>query len=157
MIAIKDFIKLFKEIQVNDPRINSFGAGPLYDIQDQVKYYPYLWIDTTLSHNLDSSFIEYTFRLRVGDKVNNQKLTNEDMGIFPTNTIDIISNTFIILSDVLFELRNYSNEYQLNEDITIDPFYDEDSHIVSGNEAEITLRFPLNGCERTINKINSIS
>lgn len=154
-ISIHDLIFRFKKIANNEPRVNAFGAGPRYDIQDDVKYYPYLWIVNDLSHSMpytdDNGYrvIEYNFVLRVGDKVNNQSGYLNQMGIPSNNGLDIHSDTFTIMVDIINAISNDSiglfPDVILIDDINIEPFFNEDNGDVNGYEAEITLRVKNSG------------
>jgi hypothetical protein len=107
MVTIKSIINALNEIQKIDPRLNSFGSGPLYDLEHDMRYYPYLFVINDLEHDVlytDNNkyrSIEYNFILRVGDKVNNQKNVYQAYGDNSNNGLEILSDTFEILIDVI--------------------------------------------------------
>ncbi len=149
-ITITSLINRFKEISNADPRLNAFGAGPLYDLQDDIKYYPYLWVVNDISHNVIYTEInkyravEYNFVLRIGDKVNDQANVYEAYGENSNNGLDISSDTFTILLDIINAISEDSlgmfSDMTLINDIDIEPFFHEESGDVNGHQALITLR-----------------
>lgn len=149
-ITITSLINRFKEISNADPRLNAFGAGPLYDLQDDIKYYPYLWVINDISHNVIYTEInkyravEYNFIIRVGDKVNDQTNVYGAYGENSNNGLDISSDTFTILLDIINAISEDSlgmfSDMTLLNDIDIEPFFHEESGDVNGHQALITLR-----------------
>lgn len=149
-VRLSEIIKEFKIISTNHPQIQSFGAGPLYDLQDDIKYYPYLWIQTDEPHsvlyNEDNGYrvIELTFGVRVGDKINNQPGYLGQLGIGSNNGLDISSDTFNIVLDIINTISEsatgYFTQLQLVDDITIEPFFNSEGANVNGWVAFITLR-----------------
>jgi hypothetical protein len=149
-IPINELMRRFKTLSDTDPRVNAFGVGPLYGILEDIKYYPYLWIQNDISHNLPylevSKYraVEYNFILRVGDKVNNQINSYGAMGENSNNGLDISSDTFTILLDMINAISEDSlglfSDLSLIGDINIEPFFHEDSGDVNGHEAQLTFR-----------------
>lgn len=148
--TISSIINRFKNIADLDPRINAFGAGPMYDLQDDIKYYPYLWVVNDLSHNIvytdinKYKAVEYNFILRVGDKVNDQKNVYKAYGENSNNGLDISSDTFTILLDMINAISEDSLglfvDIALLNDIDVEPFFHEENGDVNGHQALITLR-----------------
>ena len=148
--TINSLINRFNQIATLDPRVNAFGAGPLYDLQDDIKYYPYLWVINDISHNVIYTEInkyravEYNFILRVGDKVNDQKNVYMAYGENSNNGLDISSDTFTILLDIINAISEDSlglfSDVSLINDIDVEPFFHEESGDVNGHQALITLR-----------------
>jgi hypothetical protein len=148
--TINSLINRFNQIATLDPRVNAFGAGPLYDLQDDIKYYPYLWAINDISHNVIYTEInkyravEYNFILRVGDKVNDQKNVYMAYGENSNNGLDISSDTFTILLDIINAISEDSlglfSDVSLINDIDVEPFFHEESGDVNGHQALITLR-----------------
>lgn len=160
-ITIANLISRFKTLANSDPRINAFGSGPLYDIIDDIEYYPYLWILNDVSHSVRYSEInkyravEYNFILRVGDKVNNQENVYAAYGENSNNGLDISSDTFTILVDLINVISEDSlglfSDVTLIDDIDIEPFFHEDTGDVNGHQAQITLRAKIeNPCDNPI-------
>lgn len=151
--TITSIISRFNQIATTDPRINAFGAGPLYDLQDDIKYYPYLWTINDISHNVVYTelnkyrAVEYNFILRVGDKVNDQKNVYMAYGENSNNGLDISSDTFTILLDIINVISENSlglfHDLSLINDIDIEPFFHEESGDVNGHQALITLRVAI--------------
>lgn len=152
-VTIAYIVSRFKQLADADPRINAFGAGPLYDIIDDIKYYPYLWIQNDVSHRVNYTeinkyrAIEYSFILRVGDKVNNQPNVYGAYGENSNNGLDISSDTFTILVDMINAISENSlslfGDFTMLDDIEIEPFFHEDTGDVNGHMAQIRLRAPL--------------
>lgn len=148
-VRIDTIIRKFKNLKDLHPNLNSFGAGTTYDIQGQIDNYPYLFVKmndrhTLVNENNRYSTLEYTFTLRVGDKVNDQTGYNHDLGVGNDNGLDILSDTFNTLLDIINTIKNNINgdfeNIQLIDDIQIESFFDEDDNIINGNEATITLK-----------------
>lgn len=149
-IPIKDIVGRFNEISNLDGRINAFGCGPVYDLLEDIKYYPYLWVVNDIPHTVrfDSvnkyRAVEYNFVLRVGDKVNNQINAYNSIGENSNNGLDASSDTFTILLDIINAISEDSlslfSDVTLIEDISIEPFFHEDTGDVNGHEAVIILR-----------------
>ena len=150
MTTINDLMTKFKTISTTDPRINAFGTGQRYDILTDITYYPYLWIVSDLGHDLIYTevnkyrAVEYNFVLRVADKNNNQINSYVAVGLNSNNGQDILSDCFTIITDIINCISEDSldlfNDISLVGDITLEPFYNEDSGDVNGFEAAITLR-----------------
>jgi len=160
-ITIANLISRFKKLADADPRCNAFGSGPQYDIIDDIKYYPYLWIINDLNHSVrytqDNRYkaIEYNFIIRVGDKVNNQQNVYRAYGENSNNGLDISSDTFTILVDVINAISENSiglfGDVAMIDDIDVEPFFHEDTGDVNGHQATITLRVPIdNACSSPI-------
>jgi len=149
-ITIANLVNRFNQLANADPRVNAFGSGPLYDIIDDIKYYPYLWIQNDVSHNIRFTDInkyralEYNFILRVGDKVNNQENVYMAYGENSNNGLDISSDTFTILVDMVNAISEDSlglfSDVTLIDDISVEPFFHEDTGDVNGHMAQIVLR-----------------
>ena len=152
-ITIANIVARLKQLSNSDPRVNAFGAGPLYDIIDDIKYYPYLWIQNDVNHTISYTdinkyrAIEYSFILRVGDKVNNQENVYMAYGENSNNGLDISSDTFTILVDMINVISEDSlglfSDVTLFGDIDIEPFFHEDTGDVNGHQAQIRLRGKL--------------
>lgn len=148
-VKINEIVREFKKLADLHPNIHTFGAGEIDDIQQDMKYYPYMWLVTDNSHTLeyteDNGYrsVEFTFSLRIGDKRNNQTGYEGILGIGEDNQLDIISNTFQYQLDVFNTIRGQADvlpEVELVGDISIEPFYNEDDGDVCGNIATFTLR-----------------
>jgi len=150
MITINQMMNKFKFIADSDPRINAFGTGQRYDILTDIKYYPYFWIVSDLAHDLPYSdvnkyrAVEYNFVLRVADKNNNQINAYHAVGLNSNNGQDVLSDCFTIITDIINCISEDSlgtfSSIGLIDDISVEPFYNEDSGDVNGFEAQITLR-----------------
>lgn len=148
-IRIDSIIRKLKNLKDLHPNLNSFGVGTTSDIQGQIDNYPYLFVIMNNTHSMlevDNTYsvVEYTFTLRIGDKVNDQTGYDHEVGIGSYNGLDIISDTFNTLLDIINTIKNNINgefsDVVLSDDIQIESFFDEDDNIVNGNEAVITLR-----------------
>jgi hypothetical protein len=88
--------------------------------------------------------VEYNFILRVGDKVNDQKNVYMAYGENSNNGLDISSDTFTILLDIINAISEDSlglfSDVSLINDIDVEPFFHEESGDVNGHQALITLR-----------------
>ena len=150
-LSIRELVFRFKKIADEHPQINAFSAGPLYHLLEDIKYYPYLFVindiphEMTFSENNGYRSIEYSFILRVGDRVNNNVKSYEKTGgILSNNELDINSDTFSMLVDILNAISEDSlglfSDLRLVDSIDIEPFFNEDSGDVNGHQATIKLR-----------------
>lgn len=152
-LSIRELMFRFKQISDLHPQINEFGCGPLYDLQDDIRYYPYLWVINDISHNViftelnKYKAIEYSFILRCGDKNNDSRNKYNQIGIGSNNGLDISSDTFTMLVDIINAISEDTlglfTDVSLIDDIVIEPFYNEDTGDVNGHEASITLRVKI--------------
>lgn len=149
-VKINELVKRFKTLTDLHPNIHSFGCGQLDDLQQDTLYYPYVWLLTDDSHTINYSddngyrAIEFTFVLRIGDKKNLQTGYEDMYGIAKDNQLDIISNTFQYVLDFINTISEDSlslfSDVNMIDDITVEPFYNEDDGDVCGNQATITLK-----------------
>jgi hypothetical protein len=149
-LSIRELMFRFKTVSDLHPQINAFGSGPVYNILEDIRYYPYLWVINDISHDViyteDNKYraIEYNFILRVGDKVNDQYNSYNQIGEGSNNGLDISSDTFTMLMDVINAISEDSlglfNDVSLIDDIDIEPFFHEDTGDVNGHQATIRLR-----------------
>ena len=149
-ISIRDLIFRFKDIANKHPQINAFGSGPIYHILNDITYYPYLWLVNDIPHDViytdDNKYraIEYNFIVRIGDKVNNQSAYGNKSGLGSNNELDISSDTFTMLVDVINAISENSlglfGDVKMIGDIDIEPFFNEDTGDVNGHQANIILR-----------------
>lgn len=149
-MKINAIVRKLKELSDLHPRINSFGCGQLDDLQQDVENYPYMWLLMDEEHSIgyteDNGYrsIEFTFVLRIGDKKNDQTGYIGIEGIGQDNQLDIISNTFQYCLDVINTLSEdtlgFTPDIKLVDDVTVNPFFNEDNGDVCGNEATFTIR-----------------
>lgn len=154
-LTIKSIINKLNQVAIIDPRINTFGFGPVYDLVGYDLKYPYMYIIADEAHNMEFSddngyrSIEFNFIIRIGDRVNDQINVYEAIAEKSNNGLDAISDTFTILVDVINAIGentlNLFEEVSLVDDIDIEPFYHEDSGDVNGHQARITLRIKNDG------------
>ena len=152
-LSIRELIFRFKQVAESHPQINQFGSGPLYEILTDIKYYPYIWLINDISHDVIYSdnnkykAIEYNFILRCGDKVNDQFNKYNQVGLGSNNGLDISSDTFTMLLDIINAVSNDSlglfSDVDLIDDIDVEPFFNEDTGDVNGHQATIRLRVPI--------------
>jgi hypothetical protein len=153
MTSINQIIDKCLQMATSHPQVNGFGYGPLYDIVGQEINYPYLWVLNEDSHtlvysenNIQYNALDYTFVLRVADKVNDQPNVYNANGENSNNGLEVVSDTAQILTDLINSMAqdslNIFNEIEILEDVDIEPFFHEDSGDVNGHQATITLRVP---------------
>jgi hypothetical protein len=153
-LSINSIIIKFKQIATLHPNINDFGVGPKYNIQDDMTF-PYFWVVNDINHSVrytDANkykAVEYRFILRVGDKVNDMLNVYNDRGENSNNGLEISSDTFSILMDIVNAISEDSlglfTEIGLIDDISIEPFFHEDGGDVNGHECEVVLRIKNDG------------
>lgn len=149
-IRISSLLRSFKELADAHPNINAFGAGADYDIAQNIKYYPYLYINvdepSLLQYDEVNKYraIELAFRFRVGDKVNDQRGSLGNFGIGEDNSLDILTTSLNTLLDFINTISENIggkfNDISLVDDITLEPFFNEDVDNVIGYEAVLVFR-----------------
>ena len=149
-LNISSIIGKFQTIANGHPNINSFGYGPIYDLDDYQMVYPYMWIRNDNSHTLvyteDNKYqaVEFQFLIRIGDKVNDQPNVFLANGENSNNGLAIINDTFRILLDclntIMMNTLSLFNDLEMINDVDIEPFFHEDTGDVNGHQATITLR-----------------
>jgi hypothetical protein len=161
MIGPNEIISKFYTLALTDPRVNGFGYGPLYDLQSINIQYPYCWIVNEDAHTINYSdlngyrSVEYSFTIRIGDKVNNQPNVYNAIGQNSNNGLEIINDTFLILLDMINVISENSiglfDDIQLIDNINPEPFFNEDNGDVNGHQAEVILRVKItNPCDNPI-------
>ena len=150
-ISVNQIIDKCLQMATTHPQVNGFGYGPVYDIVGQEINYPYLWVVNDDSHtlvysenNYQYNTMDYTFVLRVADKVNDQPNVYDANGENSNNGLEVVSDTAQILTDFINSINqdslNIFNDIEILDDVDIEPFFHEDSGDVNGHQATITLR-----------------
>lgn len=163
MIKLKDIIKKLKVLADLHPNINYFGVGNMSDLTDDILTYPYMWINTDVTHTVnyteDNGYrsIEFELGVRIGDKVNDEVNYDGIRGIGTTNELDVLSDTFNTLLDIINTISEDSLDLfggiLLIDDISVTPFFNEDTGDVTGNEC--TLIFKVKNDKICITPLNS--
>lgn len=150
--TFRGFVKDLKKIYEKHEQINDFGFGFIEDVtfkkegEGGVKY-PYLFVipDNT---NVDERELQYSMRLIMMDRVVNY--TDE-------NLLDTMSDMNQILQDVIAQFKYsftaengaYTNIYDIQTPIQLQPFADKFDDYTSGWFATITITLGqgLNRCD----------
>lgn len=150
MVTINTIIDNFYQVAQNHPQLESFGYGKVYDIGGFDIKYPYLFIINDLPHlvnysedNSNYSHIDYTFTIRVGDKVNNQPNIYNAIGQDSNNGLEIISDTMQILLDIINDISTNVglwSEVKIVDSLSVEPFFNEDVGDVNGHQVDVVLR-----------------
>jgi hypothetical protein len=157
--TFRRFVNDLKKIYKEHKQINDFGFGFVEDItfkkegEDKVNY-PYLYVIPSVT-NVDEQELKYTLTLVMMDRVINY--TDE-------NLLDTLSDTNQILQDVISQFKysftpqdgNYTDVYDIELPITLQPFADKYDDYVAGYSCDITivLAQPLNRCIAPFNNFN---
>lgn len=150
--TFRGFVKDLKKIYEKHQQIKDFGFGFIEDVTfknqgDTVTQYPYLFVipDTT---SVDERELQYSIRLVMMDRVVNY---TDD------NLLDIMSDMNQILQDVISQFAfsytaedgDYTDIYEINLPVTLQPFADKFDDYVAGYFATITITLaqPLDRCD----------
>lgn len=145
-MSLKNLILRIHNLADIHPSLNYFGFGEEYDLNSNKMEYPYLWVSEephTMLYSENNAYnqIEYNLTLRVGDLFNTQGKSNE---------IDLINDTAWILSDVVAIIANNTNsdfgDYKIEGDLTIVPFYRNESADVTGHEVTLSFKTLFKPC-----------
>lgn len=142
MKTLRGFVKDLEKIYQNHEQLNDFGFGYIEDVtikhvQEGAVQYPYMFVipsDTTV----DERELKYSMTIIVMDR--QVQGTDENM-------LDILSDTNQILQDVIAQFKysntaaegNFSEVYDIDLPITLQPFSDRFDDYVSGYFATITI------------------
>jgi hypothetical protein len=152
IISINQLIAAFREFSQNHVMLQDFGYGQTYEIgTTQQMDFPFLWIAHTPQSNIQ--FINKTtiptlnFFAFVLDQRNDQ-FGDEENGFASDNVADIMSDTFQIIQDFITFISLELNQYgvQLQENITVNPVYDETQDKSFGWYVEIQLKLKHVNC-----------
>lgn len=140
--TFRGFVKDLKKIYEKHELINDFGFGFIEDVtfkkegEGAVKY-PYLFVIPDVS-NVDERELQYSMRLIMMDRVVNY--TDE-------NLLDTMSDMNQILQDVIAQFKYsftaedgaYTDIYDINTPVQLQPFADKFDDYVAGWFATITI------------------
>lgn len=140
--TLRGFVMDIKTIYEKHEQINDFGFGFVEDVTFKKQHeggvqYPYLFVipDNT---SVGEREVQYSLRLIMMDRVVNY--TDE-------NLLDVMSDMNQILQDVIAqfhlsftaEFGDYTNVYEINLPISLEPFADKFDDYVCGYFASITV------------------
>ncbi len=145
-LTYNNLIQLFTNIATAHKQLKSFGNGELWEINGDPKnsgVYPEAWL-VPVNTIVRTQTIEYTVRLLVYDLVNKDE----------SNENEVLSDTLQILSDITKVFRYESDNFNLLNDPTFEPFTERFDDEVTGWSAEfvIEVNFPSNDCDMPLNE-----
>ena len=150
--TLRGFVKDLKKIYEKHQQIKDFGFGFIEDVTfknntDGTTQYPYMFVIPDVS-NVAQNQLSYSVKLIMMDRVVNY--TDE-------NLLDIMSDMNQILQDVIAQFAfsytaengDYTDTYQIDLPIQLQPFADKFQDYVCGYFAtiNITLAQPLDRCD----------
>lgn len=160
MITYKSIVSSLESLALSHPKINDFGFGSTADIAAYKIEYPLFWVipeSNFFEYSPDNKYqaIEFQFTLRVTDKVTWGDNPEEEKAEQSNNGLDVLSDTFQILREILNTIMMNSNggfnEVEIVGQISLEPLLHEDTADVNGFETTITLRTKNDyKCETTI-------
>ena len=157
--TIRGFVNDLKLIYEKHQQINDFGFGFVEDISfkkqnEGMVQYPYMYVIPSVS-TIDEREVKYTMTIVMMDRVVNY--TDE-------NIIDILSDTNQYLQDVISQFKysfteeegDYTDTYDIELPITLNPFADKYDDYVAGYSCDITIILgqPLDRCDAPFNNFN---
>lgn len=137
----------FNRIANAHKQINSYGHGDLWEIASSGTInYPLMWVVDRPS-NISNGAMTYNFTILVMDLVDKAEF----------NEKEVLSDTFLMASDVLVELGHEdwpwaTNVYNAN----LEPFTERFDDEVAGYAFEIAIKVPFKGssCDIPFNTID---
>jgi hypothetical protein len=151
-ITINQLVNNIRCIADRHLQINDFGFGPTHEIgESRDMNYPYLWVslqpNSTILTNeqFKLSAVEYEFSFIVADRISN--VISNELGQENDNGLEVISDTQLILFDILSEINNHpfysNNRIQIKEDVNFSPSFDERDDLVNAWVADVTITMPF--------------
>lgn len=157
--TFRRFVNDLKKIYQEHKLINDFGFGFVEDItfkkETEAKVdYPYLYVIPSVC-SVDERQLRYGITLVMMDRVVNY--TDE-------NLLDVLSDTNQILQDVISQFKysvtpeegDYTDVYDIELPITLQPFADKYDDYVAGYSCDINIVLgqPLDRCIAPFNNFN---
>lgn len=139
MYTINNFKELFSNIATAHKQINTFGFGELWEIEEAMNKdvtYPMLWVQP-INSTTGLQTQTRTFRFLVFDLVSKQDVDNN-------YTIEVWSDTELILNDIIKILREESDSYNIVGEPLLEPFKEEFSDWVTGWRSDLVIETDLN-------------
>lgn len=134
MISLNQLLRQIRAVANAHSQINTYAEGQKYDFSaSNAIVYPCLWVvPMGATNDLAGKKIDYRFTLVMMDI--------EQSG--GENQIEILSDTALMLTDIVAQLENTSNatqEWQVGTLGNYEPFVDSFLDTVSGHSCELTL------------------
>jgi hypothetical protein len=138
-ISLNQIVKKLETIQQNHLQLKGFKFCDIADLEaESALLYPLLWCDVRPS-TFATKVVTLAIQISVLDIVK-KDLSNEQ---------DVLSDTLQIISDVVSELRNPTEDFIINDSVTATPIKDSYQDEVAGWNCLISLDIanPYNRCE----------
>ena len=141
-----NILSYFETIMQNHPSIQDVAQGDIGDIDTNVyPFYP-LGNVSILAANFTPSTTDYTIQLIIADKIKNKNNESEprtnaqDIVYYGVNdVVDIHANTLGIVNDLVSYTQYSLESFQINSDITNEPFMDRFNNGLAGWVSTFTL------------------
>jgi hypothetical protein len=138
-ISLNQIVKKLKTISQSHLQLKGFRFCDIADLEaESALLYPLLWCDVRPSI-FSTKVVALSIQISVLDIVK-KDLSNEK---------DVLSDTLQIISDVVAELRNPSEDFIINDSVTATPIKDSYQDEVAGWNCTISIEVanPYNRCE----------
>jgi len=140
MLSINALLQVIQTVAEAHSQINKFAAGQRYDFSaSEALQYPCLWVvPNGGSLDVAGKRMDYRFTFIMMD------LDNHD----GTNQIEVLSDTALILADIIAVLQNEAEaqqQWQLTTGSGFEPFADAQLDTVSGYIADVTISVMYDG------------
>lgn len=130
-MTFNQMITLFSDISVAHKQLKSFDWGELWEVEGKIKpgiIYPMLYVNP-VSSTMGEQTVNRTFTIMVFAQVMKDK----------SNEQDILSDTELILQDVVKILRNESDDYEVVADPQMFPFKEDLGDWVAGWRVDVEI------------------
>lgn len=137
--AYYNLLNFFKTIMNNHPSIQTVTQGDIFEIDDrEFPAYPLGNVLVTAA-NIEGSTTSYTVQLTIADKI--KLKNNESEGVYnkqtipyfgTDDTVDIHANTFGIINDITAYLAKGVANFEIDGNVTCDPFKDKFDNGLAG-------------------------
>lgn len=136
MVKYTQIIDAFKQFCTKHQQINTFYSGQEWDFQTENNMYPALVLLPQPSV-MSNGAITLTFNLFVADIMHKELIASTD---------DIYSDTLLILQDVIaYFTDNEDYDFNIVDDVNIEPFEEKLDDILCGWSAAINIKFRFGG------------
>ena len=141
-----NILSYFETIMQNHPSIQEVAQGDISDIDTNVyPFYPFGNV-SILAANFTPSTTDYTIQLIIADKIKNKNNESEprtnaqDIVFYGVDdVVDIHANTLGIVNDLVSYTQYSLESFQINSDITNEPFMDKFNNGLAGWVSTFTL------------------
>ena len=135
-MTLNQIIAKIKTQAESHKMVGKFAVGAEFDFAvDEVKYYPLVWlVPNGFTFNTEQRLVSYNFAMLVMDRQFESS----------SNTIEVLSETAGIIIDIVTLLKRNVTEtdFDINVNVTAEPFFDSKNDVVAGHGIDFVINTP---------------